>query len=83
MNHKGIIQFIERVPGLKRSVQGDSYVKGEYLPEDEPKFWVHVKGGEDFEVEREDILKFFPDRKNVTEKLLDWFNGKDADIFQE
>lgn len=80
MNLKGIIQFIERIPGLKRGVQG-TYVKGEYMPEDEPKFWVHVKHGEDFEVGREAILKHFPDRKRITETLLDLFKGKDADIF--
>ena len=81
MNYKGIIQFIERVQGLKRYVQGDSFVKGEYMPEDEAKFWVHVKGGEDIEVGREDILKFFPDRKRITDALLDLFKGKDANIF--
>lgn len=83
MSSKGIIQFVERIPGLKRYVQGDSFVKGEYMPEDEPKFWVHVKGGEDIEVEREDILKFFPDRKRITDALLGWFKDKGADIFQK
>lgn len=83
MNNIGKIHYIERVPGLKHYVQGDSFSKGEYMSEDESKFWVHVIGGKDFEVGREDILKFFPDRKRITDALLDWFKDKNANIFQK
>lgn len=79
MNNKGKIKSVTRNQGVKRYVQGSSFTKGEYMSEDAPTFLVRVFGEKAFEVGREIILSLFPDRKRVTDSLLDKLKNMDAD----
>ena len=49
------------------------------MPEDAPTFLVRVFGEKAFEVGREIILSLFPDRKRVTDNLLEKLKNMDAD----
>lgn len=71
-----IVEVVRSI--LKRYVQGENYSKGDYNQE-ETHYWVKTSDGEDFETTREKILSFFPDRKNITDNLLEQLKGKDAD----
>ena len=75
---KGLIKEIIRIPGLKRYVQGDGFCKGEYMTEDAPTYWVRVSGEKSFEVERDRLLSFSPNRQRITDAFLDTFKGQDS-----
>ena len=77
---KGKIKYIKKVE-TGCYIKGTHFSKGDYIPT-ETSYIVHVNEEDSFEVKREVILSFFPGRKKITEKLLDSFIGKDANILR-
>lgn len=76
---KGIIEFVEKIQ-IGSYVKGTNFVKGDYIPL-ETSFIARVKGLGQVEIPREGILKNFPGRIRITDKLLASLKGMDITKF--
>lgn len=66
---------------IPRFVQGTVFSKGDYL--DRPtRYYAHGDDGKVYELSRTKILAHFPDRKNITDKLLGALKGQDVESFK-
>ena len=76
---QGIIESVEKIQ-IGRTVKGTNFVKGDYIPL-ETFFIAIVKGLGQVEISREGILKNFPNRFRITDKLLASMKGMDITKF--
>lgn len=79
---KGQITLIEKKEQPMRFVHGTTFAPGEYLYTEPDTWTVYVEGEDSFEVNKEKIMKNYPERKNVTKRILEELIGKDASILK-
>lgn len=65
---------------VPRFVCGTNFSKGDYLDRT-TSYYARDENGKVYELSRTKILAQFPDRKNITDNLLDALKGQDVESF--